>query len=59
MNLALWLESAGRDDASRPALGIGPRVLRNYGEVASRVARLEASLQAMGLAPGERVAIAE
>ena len=58
MNLALWLEAAGRDDPSRPALGIGPRVLRNYGEVASRVARLAASLQAMGLAPGERVAIA-
>jgi len=35
MNLALWLESAGRDDPSRPALGLGPRVLRNYGEVAS------------------------
>ena len=58
MNLALWLEAAGRDDPSRPALGIGPRVLRNYGEVAARVARLAASLKAMGLMPGERVAIA-
>src|SRR5947199_6442325 len=58
MNLALWLESAGKNDPSRPALGIGPRVLRTYGEVASRVARLAASLQAMGLMPGERVAIA-
>jgi long-chain acyl-CoA synthetase len=58
MNLALWLEAAGRDDPSRPALGRGPRVLRNYGEVASRVARLAASLKAMGLMPGERVAIA-
>src|SRR5882757_518744 len=58
MNLALWLESAGRDDPSRPALGLGSRVLRSYGEVASRVARLAGSLQAMGLKPGERVAIA-
>ena len=58
MNLALWLEAAGRDDPSRPALGIGPRVLRDYGEVASRVARLAGSLKAMGLVPGERVAIA-
>jgi long-chain acyl-CoA synthetase len=58
MNLALWLEAAGRDDPSRPALGLGPRVLRSYGEVASRVARLAASLKAMGLVTGERVAIA-
>jgi long-chain acyl-CoA synthetase len=58
MNLASWLESAGKEEPQRPALGIGPRVLRNYGDVASRVARLAGSLQAMGLAPGERVAIA-
>ena len=58
MNLASWLESAGKDDPQRAALGIGPRVLRTYGETASRVARLAASLQSMGLAPGDRVAIA-
>jgi long-chain acyl-CoA synthetase len=58
MNLASWLESAGKEEPQRPALGIGPRVLRSYGDVASRVARLAGSLQAMGLAPGERVAIA-
>ena len=58
MNLASWLERAAKEDSQRPALGIGPRMLRNYGEVASRVARLAASLKAMGLAPGERVAIA-
>src|SRR4051794_21385156 len=58
MNLALWLEAAGKGEPSRPALGLGPRVLRNYGETASRVARLAASLKAMGLEPGERVAIA-
>jgi long-chain acyl-CoA synthetase len=58
MNLASWLERAGRDEPDRPALGLGPRVLRTYGETAARVARLAAALQGMGLAPGDRVAIA-
>jgi long-chain acyl-CoA synthetase len=59
MNLALWLERAGRSDADRPALGLGPRVLRNYGEMASRVARLAGALrQRFKLAAGDRVAIA-
>src|SRR5688572_18657799 len=58
MNLALWLDRAGKDDASRPALGIGSRVLRTYGETAGRVARLAGALQTFGLKPGDRVAIA-
>ena len=58
MNLALYLERAGREDAERPALGLGARVLRNYGEAAARVARLAGACSAMGLKPGERVAIA-
>ncbi len=58
MNLASWLESAGKEDPQRPALGLGPRSLRTYGETAARVARLAASLQSMGLVPGDRVAIA-
>jgi long-chain acyl-CoA synthetase len=58
MNLALALERAGRDEPQRPALGVGARRLRSYGEVAGRVARLAASLQGFGLAPGDRVAIA-
>src|SRR5262245_18901744 len=57
-NLALWLERAGKGDPQRPALGLGPRVLRSYGEVAARVARLAGALRAMGLKPGDRVAIA-
>ena len=57
MNLALYLERAGREDGERPALGLGARVLRSYGDVAGRVARLAGALQAMGLKPGERVAI--
>jgi len=59
MNLALWLERAGLSHADRPALGLGARVVRRYGEVAERAARLAASLrQGFALKPGERVAIA-
>jgi long-chain acyl-CoA synthetase len=58
MNLALWLDRAGREDAQRPALGHGASVLRRYGETAGRVARLAGALQRFGLAPGDRVAIA-
>src|SRR6188472_1082174 len=58
MNLALWLNRAGLSDPQRPALGIGPRVLRTYGESAGRAARLAGALQRIGLNPGDRVAIA-
>ncbi|MBO0716172.1 MAG: AMP-binding protein [Rhizobiales bacterium] len=59
MNLALWLERAGSSHGDRPALGLGSRVIRRYGEVAGRAARLAASLrQRFFLQPGERVAIA-
>ena len=58
MNLALWLHRAGLADADRPALGQGARVLRNYGEVASRTARLAGVLrQRFRLSAGDRVAI--
>ena len=57
MNLALYLERAGREDGERPALGLGARVLRSYGEAAG-VSRASPVLAAMGLKPGERVAIA-
>ena len=58
MNLASWLEQAGKAEPQRPALGLGTRVLRSYGEVAGRVARLGGALRSCGLAPGDRVAIA-
>ena len=58
MNLALALDRAGRADPQRPALGLGPRVLRTYGEAAGRVARLAGALRRFGLNPGDRVAIA-
>lgn len=59
MNLALWLERAGSSHGDRPALGLGSRVIRRYGEAAARAAKLAASLrQRFGLQAGERVAIA-
>ncbi len=59
MNIALWLERAGSSHGDRPALGLGSRVIRRYGEVAARAAKLAASLrQRFSLQPGERVAIA-
>src|SRR6516225_11031947 len=45
MNLALWLERAGSSHGDRPALGLGSRVIKRYGEVAGRAARLAASLR--------------
>ncbi len=59
MNLALWLERAGKSHSGRPAIGHGERILRDYGGLAARVARLAGALQArLGLQPGDRVAIA-
>ena len=59
MNLALWLQRAGKSHASAPALASGSRVLRGYGDVAKRVARLAGALRSqLHLQPGDRVAIA-
>src|ERR1043166_2522439 len=59
MNLALWLERAGRSYRARPAVGHGTRVVMSYGGLAERAARLAGALRDRhGLAPGERVVIA-
>jgi long-chain acyl-CoA synthetase len=59
MNLAVHLDQTARRDPQRPALGRGTDVLRSYGEVAARVARLAGALRTrFGLVPGDRVAIA-
>ena len=59
MNLALWLQRAGLSHPDRPALASGTCVVRRYGEVAERAARLAAALrQRFRLEPGEGVAIA-
>jgi long-chain acyl-CoA synthetase len=59
MNLALWLERAGRSHGERPAVGHGTRAVMTYGTLAERAARLAGALTARcGLAPGDRVVIA-
>ncbi len=58
MNLALWLERAGKSHASLPAAASGERVVLDYGALATRVARLAGALRdTCKLAPGDRVAI--
>jgi long-chain acyl-CoA synthetase len=59
MNLALWLERAGRSYGERPAVGHGTRVVMTYGALAERAARLAGALSGRcGLKPGDRVVIA-
>ncbi len=59
MNLARWLEYAGRNRPAAPAVGRGARVLHDYAGLAGRVARLSGALQSsFGLTPGDRVVIA-
>jgi long-chain acyl-CoA synthetase len=58
MNVALWLERAGKAAPHRPAIGYGRRVVRTYAELAARAARLAAAMRGkLGLTPGERVAV--
>ncbi len=58
MNMALWMERAGKADPSAPALGEGLSVSDTYGDVAAHTARRAGALQArFGLKPGDRVAI--
>ena len=57
MNLAASLRRIALADPGRPALFEGERLLRRYGELASRAARLAQALRDCGLAPGERVVL--
>ena len=57
MNIALWLARAGLSHPGLPAVGQGSRVTQSYGQLAERTARLAGALRALGLAPGDRVAI--
>jgi long-chain acyl-CoA synthetase len=57
LNIALDLERAARDHGDRPAVGHGARIVRTYAELGVRVARLAGALRAMGLMPGDRVAV--
>src|SRR5688572_21621509 len=59
MNLVHLLLRSARWLPERPALALGKRTVRSYGEMASRVARLSAGFaQKLNLKPGERVALA-
>jgi long-chain acyl-CoA synthetase len=57
MNLAAWLQRAGRAFPENPAVALGARVVADYAALAHRAARLAGGLQALGLRPGDRVAI--
>src|SRR5690349_20705092 len=57
MNIAAWLSRAGLSHPGLAAVGCGPRVVQNYGELAQRAARLASALQRLGLKSGDRVAI--
>lgn len=58
MNVARWLERAGRSRSGHPALAFGEAVVADYGELARRCAAIAASLrERCGLQPGDRVAI--
>ena len=59
MNLALWVLRAGKSDPHRPAIALGERTIRSYGEFAERVARLAGALRRrLRLAAGEPVMLA-
>lgn len=57
MNLAQSLQRMALADPRRPALYEGNRLVRDYGVLAQRAARLAAAFQAAGLQPGDRVAL--
>jgi long-chain acyl-CoA synthetase len=58
MNIALWLERAGKSHGDRPAAARGECVVLDYGALAGRAARLAGALSArLGLHPGDRVAV--
>jgi long-chain acyl-CoA synthetase len=58
MNIAHWLDRAGRAAPDLPALAVGHRVKASYRTLAARAASLASGLARLGLAPGDRVAIA-
>ena len=57
MNLANTLQRVALADPRRPALFEGSRLLRDYGGLADRAARLAGAFAAGGLRPGDRVAL--
>jgi long-chain acyl-CoA synthetase len=58
MNLAFWLDRAGRSYPDYPAVASGGATALSYGELAARVGRLAGALRLLGLQPGDCVVIA-
>ena len=59
MNIALWLERAGKSHGELPAVALGARMVLDYGTLAERAARLAGALRGtLKLEAGDRVAIA-
>lgn len=58
MNLALWLERAGRSHPDASAIGYGTRTIHDYAALAMRAAKIAGALRAAGINAGDRVAIA-
>jgi long-chain acyl-CoA synthetase len=56
MNIAGWLDRAGRTHSRLPAIACGD-VTSDYGHFASRAAALASGLKRLGLEPGDRVAV--
>ena len=57
MNIALLLARAARAHPHAPALAHGTRVIAGYAALHERTARLAAGLAALGLKPGDRIAL--
>ena len=57
MNLANWLDRAGKAFPDNPAVAKATTTVQTYGELAERAAKLAGGLAALGLQPGDRVAI--
>jgi long-chain acyl-CoA synthetase len=59
MNIALWLERAGKSHPGLPAVALGARIVLDYGSLAGPAARLAGALrEVLKLETGDRVAIA-
>lgn len=58
MNIALFLKTAARSFADRPAISFGDKLYASYGTLGDRVARMAGSFAKAGLRPGDRVGIA-
>ncbi len=58
MNIAGWLQQAGRDSRDAPALRLGDQVVASYEQFAGQAAGMASALQDdLGARPGDRVAI--